>query len=268
MTRAQAHAVRQYGEGEPVLVLGHGIGGGQDQWEPVVRHFRGSARVVTFALAGAADADPALFSPGRHASLLGYADDLAMLCSELGLRGAVYVGHSLSAMAGALAAAADPGLFSRLILLNASARYVDDPATGYVGGFSQQQVEDLLTAMAGDFVGWSSGFAAAVMGNPARPVFAEEFARSLRAYSPEVAAIMFRTAFTCDFRSVMPRVLPPTLLLQNAADLAVPPVAAQWLEGAMANASLRVLAAEGHFPHVVAPAEVIAAIEAFGFPWA
>lgn len=57
--------------------------------------------------------------------------------------------------------------------------------------------------------------------------------------------------------------LVPTLVLQSTHDPAVPLEAAQWLAGALPNARLRVLAAEGHFPHVVSPGGVVAEIEAF-----
>ena len=264
MDLVRAHAVHEYGDGEPVVVLGHGIASDQAAWDAVVDHFRGSARLVTFSLAGSPDADPALFSPQRHASLLGFADDVSMLCAQLGLRNAVYVGHSLSGMAGALAAAADPGLFSRLVLVCASARYVDDEADGYVGGFTQEEIDGLLAAIAGDFEAWSAGFAPVVMANPDRPEFTVEFVRLLRALGPEMAAVVFRAAFTSDFRAVMPRVSPPTLLVQSSVDAAVPLAAAQWLAQALPDARLHVVQAQGHFPHVVAPGEVIAAIEEFG----
>ena len=58
----------------------------------------------------------------------------------------------------------------------------------------------------------------------------------------------------------------PTLLLQSSADAAVPLTAAQWLEDEIPDARLRVLRAHGHFPHVVAPAEVLEALERFGVP--
>ena len=263
MDRSQAYAVQQHGDGEPVIVMAHGLGGSQAQWDPLVAHFQKSAREVTYALAGSTEADPAAFSPQRHANVLGFADDLALLCGELGLRGAIFLGHSMSAMAGLLAAGADPGLFSRLVLLNGSARYVDDPATGYVGGFTQAQVDTLLEAIAGNYTAWSSGFAAVVMDNPDRPEYATEFARSLSAQDPRTALVMFRAAFNSDFRHAMGRVQVPTLLLQSTSDPAVPIPAAQWLAGALPQARLQVLPSAGHFPHVVSPELVIAEVEAF-----
>lgn len=246
------------------MVLGHSLGGNQGQWAPLVEHFGRTHRVVTFALAGSSEANPAIFSPVRHASVMGFADDLALLCAELGLRGAVYVGHSLSGMAGALAAAADPGMFSRLVLVNASARYVEDPQDGYVGAFSQREVDDMLKAIAGDFTLWSSGFAALAVGNLDRPALAREFARSLSACDPLVTLTLFRTTLTSDLRALVPKVRVPTLVLQSATDPVVPLEAAQWLADHLPDARLRVLNCTGHFPHLAAPDEVIAELEAFG----
>lgn len=263
MNRTALHGANLQGGGSPVIVFGHGLGGGQDHWAAVVERLKGRATCVTFALAGSSGADPALFSPDRHASVLGYADDLAMLCAEMGIRGAVFVGHSMSGMAGALASAADPGLFSRLVLLNASACYHDDPTTGYAGGFSPDQIEGILGALAGNYADWSAGFAALVMGNGERPELASAFAKSLGALDPRKALVAFRAAFSSDFREVMPRVQVPVLLLQNPADPAVPMSAARWLAGALPQARLEVLPVEGHFPHLVAPEKVVAALEAF-----
>lgn len=243
-----------------MVVLGHGVGGSPADWSPLVEGLQHRAQLITFALAGSAEADPASFSPSRHASVLGFADDLAQLCADLALRGAIYIGHSLSGMAGVLASIADPGLFRRLILINASARYLDDPLSGYRGGFSSQQVESMLASIASDYGAWASGFGPLVMGNPERPEFGTEFARSLKRLDPTVAAVTFRAAFTSDFRHLMPRLSVPTLVLQSQADPAVPIETAQWLAAAIPGARFAPLHCSGHFPHLVAPAELMALI--------
>jgi sigma-B regulation protein RsbQ len=257
------HAVRVSGAGEETFVLAHGLGGDQSQWAAVAAHLGQRARVVTFDLAGSGSCDPAVFSPARHASLLGFADDLGRLCAELDLRGATFVGHSMSGMSGMLAAAADPGLFSRLVVIGASARYIDDPATGYVGGLTEAQLESMLADVRADFMLWTAGFAPYVMGNQDRPEYATEFTRSLRRYPPEIALTILRAAFTSDFRSIIPRVSPPTLVLQATHDPAVPEPAALWLAEALPRGRFVQLAAEGHFPHVVDPQAVCAAVDAF-----
>lgn len=260
MSMADRLAARVRGSGSPVFVLAHGLGGTQDGWEPIARDLAKDATVITFDLAGSGASDPSAFDPRRHASILGFADDLAGLVADMGARGGIYVGHSMSGMAGALAAAADPDLFSDLVLLCASACYIDHPAEGYVGGFSEEAIEQLLAAVEADFTLWSSGFAPYVMGNSDRPEFAREFTRTLQQYPPAIAHTAMRAAFMSDFRAYMPRVSNRCLVLQSHDDPAVPLEAARWLAGQLPNAELGVLQSRGHFPHVVAPTEVVAAI--------
>ncbi|MDP2289533.1 MAG: alpha/beta hydrolase [Actinomycetota bacterium] len=263
MRPSQAHATRVQGSGNQTYILGHGLGGTQAHWEVVAEHLQQRARVITFDLAGSGACDPSVYSPIRHASILGFADDLAQICTDLEVRGATFIGHSMSGMAGALAAAADPGLFSKLVMVGSSARYLDDPATGYIGGFSRVGLDEMLASIEADFMMWSAGFAPYVMGHAERPELANEFTQSLRQYPPDVAYTILNAAFSSDFRSYMPLVLPPTLVLQGTDDPAVPLVAAMWLADAIPHGELELLDIVGHFPHVVDPESVIAAMEPF-----
>lgn len=263
MDRLDAHRVRIVGDAGPTVLLAHGLGGHQRHWDPIVEALAPHARCITFSIAGSPDADPALFSPLRHQSITGFADDVALLCSELGVRDVVYVGHSVSAMAGVLAAAADPGLFSRMVLLNGSPCYVDDPDTGYVGGFTRPQIDDAFAAIDADFALWAGGFGRLLMGNDSTPRFADDFITSLRRYSPDVASTVFRAAFNTDLRPLLGRVAAPVRVLQSQEDPAVPMAAARWFAEALPDGHLLPLQASGHFPHVVDPPEVAAAMTPF-----
>ena len=57
----------------------------------------------------------------------------------------VFVGHSVSAMIGVLAAARAPDRIGKLVLVGPSPRYIDDE--GYTGGFTQADIEELLESM-------------------------------------------------------------------------------------------------------------------------
>lgn len=260
MGLAERHAVHFRGSGAPVHLLCHGLGGNQGQWAPIAEALAQRGTVVTFDLAGSGESDPELYSPQRHHSVLGFTDDLTALTAELGLRSAVCVGHSLSGMAALLAAAADPGLFSRIVTIGATASYLDDPDSGYVGGFSADAVDGVLAAVESDFTMWAAGFAPLLMRNEDRPELAHEFATSLRGYRPDLAVTVFRAAFRGDFRAFVPRVRTPTLVLQGTDDPAVPIAAARWLAEHLQDATFEQLPIEGHFPHVVDPATVLAAI--------
>jgi len=244
-------------------VFGHGLGGSPSDWAPLVEAFGFGRQVLTFAQSGSAEADPSLFSARRHSSVLGFADDLGLLCGELGVRDAIFIGHSMGGSAGALAAAGDPGLFSKLVLINTSPCYVDDPDHGYRGGFSHADVDALLDAIVRDYDAWTGGFGPLVMSNPHRPEYGMDFVRALRALDPSYAAVSFRAAFTGDFRKIYPRIGNPTLLLQSRDDPAVPVDVMYWMAKAIPSADMVELQSRGHFPHVVDPGEVIRAAGAF-----
>lgn len=261
MDRRTLHAVTVHGTGDRTIVLGHGLGGDQRQWAPFVAHYAPTHTVVTFDLAGSGASDPSSFSPHRHADVLGFADDLAAVCADEVPRGATFIGHSMSGMAGLLAAAADPGLFSQIVTIGTSACYVDHPEAAYAGGFSAEAVEELLRQVDADFSLWAAGFAPALMQHADRPRLAEEFLTTLRAYTPERAATVFRAAFSGDFRDIVARVEVPVLVLQGDADPAVPLSAARWLAEHLPHGELEELPVAGHFPHVAEPQLVLDVID-------
>jgi sigma-B regulation protein RsbQ len=58
-------------------------------------------------------------------------------------------------------------MFGRLVLVGPSARYIDD--VGYVGGFSEKQIAELLEFLEDNHMGWSAAMAPSIMGNPGPP---------------------------------------------------------------------------------------------------
>ncbi|MCK7494961.1 MAG: alpha/beta hydrolase [Comamonadaceae bacterium] len=100
-----------------------------------------------FDNAGTGSSEPAAFQQHRYLTLDGYAADLNALLDALQLRDVVFVGHSLGAMSGLLAAIARPEQFARLVAVGASPRYLDDPTDGYHGGFSEDDLNALYHAV-------------------------------------------------------------------------------------------------------------------------
>src|SRR5215218_2969571 len=102
-------------------------------------------------------------------------------------------------MIGVVAANKDPELFGTLGLVGPSARYIDDG--DYVGGFSAQQIEELLSFLEENHMGWSAQMAAAIMGNPDRPELGEELTNSFCRTDPEIAKAFARVTFKSDNRA-------------------------------------------------------------------
>ena len=124
------------------VVLAHGFGCDQNMWRLTVPALAEDYRVVLFDYVGSGRSDPSAFVEDRYGSLDGYARDVVEVCEALDLRDAVFVGHSVSAMIGVLAAGAAPERIGALVMVAPSPRYIDDD--GYRGGFSAEDIDELL----------------------------------------------------------------------------------------------------------------------------
>ncbi len=262
MTAAARNNVTEHGlpDGQPML-FAHGFGCDQQMWRHVWPAFADSHRVVLFDHVGAGGSDASAYDPRRYDSLRGYADDVLDIARELDLRDVVYVGHSVSAMVGILAAGAEPDRFARLVLIGPSPRYVDDE--GYVGGFKRQDIEELLDAMDANYLGWSSQLAPVIMGNAERPELGEELTNSFCRADPEIARRFARVTFLSDNRADLARVRTPSLVLQCSEDVIAPEAVGAYVRDHLPGSELVQLAATGHCPNLSAPGETVAAIKAY-----
>ncbi|HEV7721340.1 MAG TPA: alpha/beta hydrolase [Iamia sp.] len=246
--------------GQP-MVFAHGFGCDQHMWRHVVPAFENRFRTVVFDHVGFGRSDLAAFDPERHTSLQGYADDLIEVCVSISPHPAVFVGHSVSAMIGVRAALTAPGVFDRLVLIGPSPRYIDDD--GYVGGFGEADIDDLLASLDDNYLGWSSAMAPVIMGNADRPELGEELTSSFCATDPAMARSFARVTFLSDSRADLPRVAVPTLVVQSREDAIAAPTVGAYVHDHIPGSEMVVLDATGHCPNLSAPAETIAAIAAF-----
>ncbi|HEX2096074.1 MAG TPA: alpha/beta hydrolase [Solirubrobacterales bacterium] len=262
MTVSVRNNVSEHGprEAQPIL-FAHGFGCDQNMWRFVWPRFEADYRVVLFDHVGAGGSDLSAYDPERYSSLQGYAEDVLELCRELDLRDVVFVGHSVSAMVGVLAATAEPDRFARLVLVGPSPRYIDDD--GYVGGFSREDIEGLLESMESNYLGWSSQMAPVIMGNPDRPELGEELINSFCRTDPEIANRFARVTFLSDNREDLGRVKTPSLVLQCSEDAIAPEEVGRFVEREMPAARLVMLDAVGHCPNLSAPEATADAIEEF-----
>jgi sigma-B regulation protein RsbQ len=262
MPQPEQHNVQVVGpaDGQP-MVFAHGFGCDQHMWRFVVPRFADRYRVVLFDHIGAGESDLAAYDADRYASLDGYAQDVVDLCHALDLRDVVFVGHSVSATVGVLAAAKEPELFSSLVLVGPSPRYVDDE--GYVGGFSRDDIEELLASLDSNYLGWSSAMAPVIMGRPDRPELGKELEESFCRTDPDIARRFARVTFLSDNRADLARVAVPTLVLQCTDDVIAPVPVGEYVRDQMPAASLVLLPTTGHCPHLSAPEATADAIETF-----
>jgi sigma-B regulation protein RsbQ len=249
--------------GGPVVMLAHGFGCDQNMWRLVVPALEPEFTVVVFDHVGAGGSDLSAWNAQRYASMDGYAEDVLEICRALDIGPVVFVGHSVSAMMGVLAATREPDLFSGLVLLAPSPCFIDDPASGYRGGFSARDIDELLESLDANYLGWSGAMAPVIMGNPDRPELAEELANSFCRTDPTIARAFARVTFLSDNRADLSKVAVPTLIAQCSRDAIAPPEVGDFMNAQMSGSTLVTLDATGHCPQLSAPEATAATIADF-----
>lgn len=248
-------------EDRQAIIFAHGFGCDQNMWRFVAPAFADDYRVVLFDHVGAGGSDLSAYHPSRYDSLQGYARDVLEICRELGAKDAVFVGHSVSAMIGVLAAVEEPGVFESLVLVGPSPRYINDG--DYVGGFGQEDIDGLLESLDSNYLGWSSAMAPVIMGNADRPELGSELTNSFCRTDPEIARHFARVTFSSDNRADLPKVAARALVLQCSEDVIAPRCVGEYVHRQIPGSTLVLMKATGHCPNLSAPEETIAAIQAF-----
>jgi sigma-B regulation protein RsbQ len=259
----ERNSVKVLGNGSQPMMFAHGFGCDQNMWRLVYPAFQDDYRVVLFDYVGAGQSDASAYSAERYSSLDGYAQDVLDICDELDLRRVVFVGHSVSSMIGVVASLRRPDLFAALVLIGPSPRYIDEPSTGYVGGFSSENIAELLDSLDDNYLGWSRTMAPVIIGNADRPALGDELANSFCRTDPAIAKQFARVTFLSDNRADLPRVSTPTLILQCAVDVIAPVSVGEYMHRSMPASELVVLGSHGHCPQLSDPDLVVPAMKTF-----
>ena len=245
----------------PPMMFAHGYGCDQNMWRFVAPAFADTHKIVLFDHVGNGRSDLSAYDEKRYSTLDGYAQDVLAMIHELDLRDVVFVGHSVSAMIGVLAAVEEPERFDRLVLIGPSPRYINEG--DYVGGFSHQDIEEMLESLDSNYLGWSSAMAPVIMGNPERPELGRELTNSFCRTDPEIARRFAHVTFLSDNRDDLSKLRVPALILQCSDDVIAPAAVGDYVHEHVAGSTLVTMNATGHCPNLSAPDETVAAIRAY-----
>jgi sigma-B regulation protein RsbQ len=249
------------GNGTQPMVFAHGFGCDQAMWRFVAPAFAETHRLVLFDYVGSGRSDLSAYDPARYDALQGYASDVLDVLEALDLHDVIFVGHSVSATVGMLAAARRPARFSRLIHIGPSPCYLNDPPQ-YYGGFEPADLSGLLDMMEKNYTGWAGALAPVIAG-AANSQGAAELEASFCATDPVIARRFAEATFLSDHRRDVYEVPTPSLILQCSQDAIAPVSVGQWLRQHLPQSTYHQLQATGHCPHLTHPAETIAAMRAY-----
>lgn len=257
-SRNNVHVI---GDGETPIIFAHGYGCDQNMWRLLTPAFVERYRVIVFDLVGCGGSDLKQYDRGKYGTLQGHAQDVLDILEAYAPTPAVFVGHSVSAMIGMLAAIAEPQRFDALAMIGPSPCYVNDD--DYVGGFTRADIDSLLDTLDSNYLGWASAMAPAIMGAPDQPALRQELTNSFCATDPEIAKHFAHVTFLADNRADLPKLQRPALILQCSDDMIAPLPVGEYMHRVLPNSELKIIDNVGHCPHLSSPAAIISAIEAF-----
>lgn len=243
------------------MLFAHGFGCDQNMWRFVTPYFEEDYQVILFDHVGAGNSDIAAYSSEKYSHLEGYAADIVEICEAMKLKEVIFVGHSVSSMIGMIASLHKPGLFKNLIMVSPSPSYINDG--DYVGGFTREQITELMDSLDNNHLGWSMTMAPIMMANPEREELSEELSNSFCRSNPDIAKEFARTTFFSDKRHLLPEITIPTLLLQCSEDVIAPQEVGIYMHEKIKDSKLVMMEATGHCPNLSAPEETTLAIKAF-----
>ena len=253
--------VHVFGKGTKNMMFAHGFGCDQNMWRYITPAFENDYKIILFDYVGAGKSDISAYNTERYESLQGYAQDVLEICEELKLKDIIFVGHSVSAMIGLLAAIEEPGHFEKLIMVGPSPCYINKD--NYIGGFEKQDIEGLLETMEKNYIGWANFLAPKIIANPDRPELGNELTESFCSTDPIIATQFARATFFSDNRHDLKKNDVPSLILQCSEDIIAPLEVGEYLSKQLNHSTLKIMKATGHCPHMSEPSETISLIKEY-----
>lgn len=246
--------VKVMGNGEETIIFAHGFGCDQNMWKYIVPQFMERYKVVLFDYTGSGSSDITAYESKKYSTLYGYAQDVLNIIEEMKLKNVIFIGHSISSMIGMLAAIQYPDYFDKLIMIGPSPCYLND-IEGYIGGFEESDIRELLTMMEMNFSGWASYMAPLAMDQSKDSKLTQELENSFVSTNPRIAREFAEVTFFSDYRDSLKLVKVPILIIQCANDSIVPIEVGEYLNKNLQNSTLKIIDTRGHYPHISNPLE-------------
>ncbi|MEJ7806289.1 MAG: alpha/beta hydrolase [Telluria sp.] len=261
MDIVRSNNVQCFGKGAATLLFAHGFGCDQSMWRFLTPHVESRYKIVLYDLAGCGYADPRAYDRDKYATLQGHATDVLDIVTQCCTGPVILVGHAVGAMIGMLATIRMPARFAGQVMLGPSPCYVNDGA--YVGGFNQEDLEQLLQLMHHRYDEWAALAAPLLVGARVQPELRAELEERLRRHDRDIMRHFARVAFLSDVRADVARSSVPALILQCSDDLIAPTEVGDYLHRHLSHSTLVRVDHVGHCPHMSAPSVSVQAMEAF-----
>jgi sigma-B regulation protein RsbQ len=248
--------VKTIGTGDKTLFLAHGFGCDQNMWRFLTPALIGQFTIVLFDYVGSGASDISQYDKKRYNLLEGYAEDILEICEALELSDAIFVGHSVSSIIGAIAATQKPELFSKLIMVCPSPCFLNFPPE-YLGGFEKEDLLELLSLMDKNYIGWADYLAPLVIGSNNSNDLIGELSGSFCSTDPVIAKNFAEATFLSDYRHILKEITQPSLIFQSQNDALAATSVGEYIHEHIRDSKLEIIQADGHCLHMTHPDDIV-----------
>jgi pimeloyl-ACP methyl ester carboxylesterase len=240
----------------PLVVFLHGIGGNRSNWHGQLEHFGDRFCAVTWDARGyGASVD----SP-QTLKFSDFADDLLRLLDHLKAECAHLVGLSMGGMIVQDFYGRHPERVATLALVDTSSGFGGVPEA-VRQDFLSRRLEPLGKGLTPADI--APSVVEVLVGKEASATVREQMRASMAALRVEPYKQALHAIITTDFRSVLPKISVPTLVVVGEEDVVTPPSASEFLAKNIAGASLVKIPGAGHLSNLEKPEVFDAALGAF-----
>lgn len=230
----------------PFLIFLHGIGGNRLNWRDQLKVFSNHFTTVAWDARGYGDSD----DPKIPLEFSQFAEDLGNLMDHLGADKAHLVGLSMGGMIVQDFYGRHPDRVITLTLVNTSSgfhvlskpeqlEFLDKRLKPLEAGLTPKQIAPPMADV--------------LLAAEATAEARQKILQSLEALRSEPYKMTLRAILTTDFRSVLPKIKVPTLVIVGNEDRVLPPRESEALAQAVPNAHLEILQGVGHLSNIEAP---------------
>ncbi|MBW7836061.1 MAG: alpha/beta fold hydrolase [Sphingomonadales bacterium] len=240
----------------PFLIFLHGIGGNRLNWQDQVNEFSGRFTTIAWDARGYGDSD----DPKTPLEFSQFAEDLRNLLDHLGAKKAHLVGLSMGGMIVQDFYGRHPERVLTLTLVNTSSgfhvlskaeqsEFLDKRLKPLEAGLTLKQIAPPMADV--------------LLAAKATAEARHKILQSLEALRAEPYKMTLRAILTTDFRSVLPKIKVPTLIIVGDEDRVLPPRESESLARLIPHSDLVVLKGVGHLSNIEAPEVFNAKLEEF-----
>lgn len=246
-----------HGQGEPIVFIG-GFGADHADWSAIKYRFTNKYQVILFDNRGAGQTDV----PNEPYSLEQMADDVAVLCSELGVKQAHFIGSSMGGFILQILAVRYSGLVKSAIISN-SAMVIHSPFQIYVKAHyellqAKAPQESLFQSICSWMFSYQFLTQPGMLNLLIQMGLEKPYPFSLQGYAGQSAALI-----QFDSRSWVHQIKAPTLVLASDQDLVFSETMVQQLVEQIRDAYYYCFTECGHLPHIEYPEKFSQVVQDF-----